>query len=144
MISRTVVVLATVLGTTSLFAAPQVRQDAVTTPDGLQAAVGADGQLRQPTPAEQRALAAQAEAVRPRSLMRLEPKVHASGMVSIALDESNDHSYVVRTDEDGNLVFTCAQEEDAQHFVAASASLDTIMRIRPAASEKKIRTAERE
>lgn len=133
MIRRSVFVLAASLVLSgSLFAASQ---------DAAQTAVDKNGNLRQPTKAEQRVLVEQAQAARP-SILRLEPKVHANGMVSIALDESHDHAYVVRTEEDGTLSFACTTHDDAREFVAQTASLDTIMRLKPAVSPK--RAAERE
>jgi hypothetical protein len=125
----------------SLFAsAPQQRQDPGTPANAaVQAAVDAQGNLRQPTAAEQQALAAAANA-RP-SIMRL-PMVHANGMVSIALDESSDHLLVIRTDADGNLSLTCTDDHDeAARFTAAAASIDTIVRIQPG---RKSLQAERE
>lgn len=134
MIRRSAVVLAAAtLVSASLFAASPSQNAA-------QIAVDKNGNLRQPTPSEQRALSAQSNA-RP-SLLRLEPKTHASGMVSIALDDSFDHAYVVRTEEDGTLTFACSTHDEAQQFVAQSASKDTILRIKPAPAMKRV--AERE
>lgn len=135
MIRRSAFVLAaTLVVSGSLLAAAPAQNSA-------QVAVDPSGKLRQPTPAEQRALSAQAAAARP-SLLRLEPKVHANGMVSIALDESFDHAYVVRTAEDGSLVFACTTHDEAAHFVAQTASADTILRIKTAGVAKRV--AERE
>jgi hypothetical protein len=137
MIRRSAFVLAVTLGVaTSLFAASPVRQDS------SQVAVDKNGNLRQPTAAEQRDLAAQSASAQPvRSFLRLEPKVHASGMVSIALDETYDHAYVVRTEEDGSLSFVCTTHDDASQFVASTASIDTIMRLKPATIAKQHRAA---
>ena len=134
------VLVALCLSATSMIAAPQARQDAA------QVAVDPNGSLRQPTAAEQQDLAAKAAAARPaRSFVRLAPKAHANGMVSIALDDSFDHAYVVRTNEDGSLVFACTTHDDASHFVAETASIDTIMRVKPVTTPaQRIRTAERE
>lgn len=119
---------------------PQQRQDPGTpASSAMTAAVDAQGNLRQPTAAEQQALAAMSQA-RP-SIMRL-PVAHANGMVSIALDETHDHLLAVRTDEDGSLSLTCTDDhDDAARFTAASATLDTILRIQPV---KKSLQAERE
>ena len=131
MIRRSVGVLAvSLLAATSLFAN-----------DGVQAAVDAKGNLRQPTVAEQRALAAGTQS---QSMMRLQPKVHATGMVSIELDESFDHAFVMRMDEEGQFAFVCTDDHtEAASFAASSASLDTILRIKPAAT-RDFRHAERE
>lgn len=131
MIRRSVGVFAvSLLAATSLFAS-----------DGVQAAVDAKGNLRQPTMAEQRALAAGTQS---KSLMRLQPKVHATGMVSIELDESFDHAFVIRMDEEGQFAFVCTDDHnEAASFKASSASLDTILRIKPAAT-RDFRNAERE
>ena len=131
---RSVFVLAASLVVSgTLFAAPAQ--------NAAQIAVDKNGNLRQPTQAEQRVLVEQAQSAKP-SILRLEPKVHANGMVSIALDESNDHAYVVRTDASGSLVFACTTHDDARAFVAQTASLDTILRVRNAGTVK--RAAERE
>jgi hypothetical protein len=132
---RSVFVLAASLVVSgSLFAASPAQNAA-------QVAVDKNGNLRQPTQAEQRVLVERAQSAAP-SVLRLEPKVHANGMVSIALDESNDHAYVVRTDANGSLVFACTTHNDARAFVAQSASLDTILRVKNAGTVK--RAAERE
>jgi endoglucanase Acf2 len=119
----------------SLFAASPAQNAA-------QVAVDKNGNLRQPTQAEQRVLIEQAQATARPSILRLEPKAHGNGMVSIALDESFDHAFVVRTDADGSIVFACTSHDEAAQFVAETASLDTILRIKPAGVAK--RTAERE
>jgi hypothetical protein len=120
MIRRSVVVLAvSILATTTVLAADG---------SGVKAAVDSKGNLRPLTAAEQKAL----EPAQPRSFMKLQPKIHANGMVSIQLDESMDHAFVVRTDEEGTLGFACTDDHsEASAFVASSASLDTIMRIKP-------------
>jgi len=133
MIRSGAVLAAALIASASLFAASPSQSAA-------QVAVDKNGKLRQPTPAEQRDPNAQSTAARP-SLLRLEPKAHANGMVSIALDDSFDHAYVVRTAEDGSLVFLCTTHDEAQQFVAQSASADTILRIQPAPMK---RVAERE
>lgn len=104
-----------------------------------QVAVDKNGQLRQPTAAEQRALVALAAA------RVAAPKVvttHASGMVSIALDETTDHHFIGTTSEDGAFMFTCTDDHVAVTAlsVGAMATYDTIMRIQPA----RTRATERE
>jgi hypothetical protein len=131
---RAVVLAATLLASASLYAASPSQSAA-------QVAVDKNGNLRQPTVIEQRALEAQTQNAH-RSLLRLEPKVHAKGMVSIALDESFDHAFVVRTGADGALVFACTTHDEAQEFLAQTASADTILRLKPAGVAKRV--AERE
>lgn len=99
------------------------------TPD-QQVAVDKNGQLRQPTAAEQQALIGLAAA------RVAAPKVvttHASGMVSIALDETTDHHFVATPDGDGAFTFTCTDDHVAVTAlqVGATKTFDTIMRIRP-------------
>ena len=131
MIRRSLLVLAL-----CLFAFPLLAQVQEKQPDGMQVAVDENGQLRQPTPAEMQALAPK---VRP-SIMRVTTSAQGIG---ITLDESFDHLYVVRTDEDGNLVFNCTDDHsEASAFVAKSAAIDTILRIQP--QTQRVRIAERE
>jgi hypothetical protein len=118
------------LSTTAIFAADG---------SGVRAAVDAKGNLRPLTAAEEKALATPQ-----RSFMRITPKVHANGMVSIELDESFDHAFVVRIDEEGNLDYTCTDDkEEAAKFAASAASIDSIMRIKPITTRGP-RVAERE
>lgn len=108
---------------------------------GMQAAVGENGQLRQPTAAEMQALA---PATNARPTLERAVKIHAYG-ITIALDASFDHTYVVRTDEEGNFVFHCTDDHDeAAAFVARSAAIDTMLRIKPAERVQHTRLAERE
>ncbi|HEX2060623.1 MAG TPA: hypothetical protein VHK90_07770 [Thermoanaerobaculia bacterium] len=124
------------LATVAFAQQPEVKQ-----PDsGMQAAVDEHGQLRQPTPEEMKALTAVSQA-RPARL--LIPQVTSQG-ISITLDESFDHMYVVRTDDDGNFVFTCTDDHSAASaFVAKTAAIETILRIKPA-QPMRARIAERE
>jgi len=105
-------------------------------PDGMQVSVDENGQLRQPTAAEMQALAPKA---RP-SVMRV---LTSGKAVGLALDESFDHMYVVRTDDEGNFVFTCTDDHsEAAAFAAKTAAVDTVLRIKP--QTQRVRIAERE
>lgn len=135
---RTTVLLALCFSATSLMAQPAQQQSVDA---GVTVAVDAKGNLRQPTAAEQADLASR----QPRSIMKLQPMVHATGMVSITLDDSFDHAFIVRTDEEGNLAFACTNDhQEASSFVSRAASLDSIMRIRPVAGPRVAAAAERE
>ncbi|HYH05539.1 MAG TPA: hypothetical protein VEK11_00630 [Thermoanaerobaculia bacterium] len=102
----------------------------------MQVSVDENGQLRQPTAAEMQALAPKA---RP-SVMRV---LTSGKAVGLALDESFDHMYVVRTDDEGNFVFTCTDDHsEAAAFAAKTAAVDTVLRIKP--QTQRVRIAERE
>jgi CHASE2 domain-containing sensor protein len=123
---------------TSLVAAPP---DKTRQPQqgNIQVAVDADGKLRPPTVAEQRELQTQT-----RSIVALQPVTHANGMGSISLGDEFDHTYIVRTAPDGALVFACTDDQDAAaRFVAETATIDTILRLKPAPT-RRLRVAERE
>jgi hypothetical protein len=109
----------------SMMAAPPQKQQSG---DGIVAAVDSNGNLRQPTAEEMRQAELQFHFPSRPSVMRITS--HATGKSSMALDESFDHYYMARTDEDGTLVFTCTDDtQEALRFVATTASVDTIMRI---------------
>lgn len=132
-----------ILGVCLLVAIPVAAQQKEVQPagSGVQAAVDEQGRLRQPTAEEIKALAA-ATASRP--TLRLEPRVQSTGVV-IDLDESFDHAFVVRMDETGEISFVCTDNHDeAAAFQASEASLDTILRIKPATPARVNRNAERE
>lgn len=130
-----------VLSATSLAAADRPQSPAPPSADtAVQAAVDENGQLRQPTLAEQKAL----QSMRPDTVLRLKPVTHSNGMVSIALDEAFDHAFVVRTESDGSLAYVCTDDHAAAaSFVAQTAQIESIMRIKPATA-RQTRTAERE
>lgn len=131
MIRRSLLIVALCLLAFPLLAQVQEKQ-----PDGVQVAVDENGQLRQPTAAEMQALAPK---VRP-SILRVQASAHG---LSIALDESFDHVYTVRTDEDGDFVFNCTDDHsESAAFVAKTAAIDTILRIKP--QLQRARIAERE
>jgi len=51
--------------------------------------------------------------------------------------------YVVRTDDEGNFVFTCTDDHsEAAAFAAKTAAIDTVLRIKP--QTQRVRIAERE
>jgi hypothetical protein len=111
--------------------------DRQATDNGVRTAVDANGNLRQPTIEEHRALDA-ATAARP-SIMRV-VTLSSTGGASASVDESNDHTLVARTDMDGNIVLICTDDSHAAAtFAASTAPIDTILRLKPAQ-----RRAERE
>jgi hypothetical protein len=131
MIRRSLFVVMLFVLAIPLFAQVQEKQ-----PDGMQVAVDENGQLRQPTAAEMQALAPKA---RP-SILRVQASAHG---LSITLDESFDHVYSVRTDDEGNFLFNCTDDHhESAAFVAKTASIDTILRVKP--QTQRARVAERE
>ena len=69
----------------------------------------------------------------------LKTVAHANGTVTVGLDARYDHTYIVTTDENGNLLFSCIDDPAVAHAVVNN--VDTIMRLRP---ETKTRAAEKE
>jgi hypothetical protein len=128
------VVAVSILAATSLAAASQdkkVSQPATRAPQGSEIQVGVDehGQIRPLTQEEQRVLSL-FSAPRPQS--RLETNVHASGMVSIALDETYDHAFSAHLSDSGELVFECAADGGSHYSAAVLANpiVETIIRLR--------------
>jgi hypothetical protein len=97
---------------------------------GQQVAVDENGQLRQPTVAEQQLLAS----TTPRFTKPLVLKTYSNGMMSITLDERYDHTYVGHVNEAGELVFTCTDNHEAVATLMAQPAdraVDTILRLKP-------------
>jgi hypothetical protein len=78
-------------------------------------------------------------AVRP-SIMRA-PVALAGASTVMPVDESYDHQFVARTDENGNIVIVCT--DDHQAAEVTSSSTDTVLRVRPRANMQRM-AAERE
>jgi hypothetical protein len=120
------------LSATAAVAAPAAQSASVPPPGGaIVISVDANGQIRETTIEEQRALSAMTEASRP-AKKALRVVVTSTGAAHIPLDSTFDFSFVARTEADGTLLTTCVDSpEAAEAFVAQSASIDTIMRIKP-------------
>jgi hypothetical protein len=78
-------------------------------------------------------------AARP-SILRMPAVTLAGASTFLPVDESYDHLFVARTDENGNIVIVCTDDHKAAEVTSSS---DTVLRVRPRQNMQRM-TAERE